>query len=272
MKRSFGYAGTPSNLSESLHQRLNAYAMAAGAAGVGLLALAQPAEAQIVYTPAHVILKPGGNYLLDLTNDGKPELQFVDFAGPSFANLSVQAWGSGGSQNKVVITHGGPLGTNYAAALDRGAKIGPGPNFYECGSGSCSGLAPRLAFANLAEDGGAWVNVQNRYLGIEFPVSGETHYGWARLTVHVDGVKVQALLTGYAYESTPNTPIRAGQTSGGAGDAAAASQQASPETLPRRRALQKPISFGLQSPSLGALALGAPGFALWRKDQVGEDQ
>ncbi len=39
-----------SDLSPSVHQRLNTYAFAAGAAGVSLLALAPPAAAKIVYT------------------------------------------------------------------------------------------------------------------------------------------------------------------------------------------------------------------------------
>jgi hypothetical protein len=39
-------------LCKSLHQQLNAYALVASAAGVGVLALAQPAKAKIVYTPA----------------------------------------------------------------------------------------------------------------------------------------------------------------------------------------------------------------------------
>jgi hypothetical protein len=41
-----------SNLSDSVHLRLNMYALAASAAGVGALALARPCEAEIVYTPA----------------------------------------------------------------------------------------------------------------------------------------------------------------------------------------------------------------------------
>ena len=46
-------ARVPAQLSQSLNQRVHAYALAASAAGVGVLALAQPAEAKIVYTPAH---------------------------------------------------------------------------------------------------------------------------------------------------------------------------------------------------------------------------
>lgn len=56
----------PSTLSESLHQRLNSYALAASAAGVGVLALAQPAEARIIYTPKHVVLEKGSHCRIDL--------------------------------------------------------------------------------------------------------------------------------------------------------------------------------------------------------------
>ena len=46
----------PASLSLSVHHRLNMYALAASAAGVSLLALAPPSEAEIVYTKAHVVL------------------------------------------------------------------------------------------------------------------------------------------------------------------------------------------------------------------------
>jgi hypothetical protein len=46
-------------LSAQVHQRLNSYALAASAAGVGMLALAQPAEAKIVYTHTHHTLMNG---------------------------------------------------------------------------------------------------------------------------------------------------------------------------------------------------------------------
>ena len=42
------------NLSESFHPQLSMYAFAASAASVGVLALASPSEAKIVYTPAHL--------------------------------------------------------------------------------------------------------------------------------------------------------------------------------------------------------------------------
>jgi hypothetical protein len=39
-------------LSDSVHHQLNMYALAASAAGVSVLALAQPAECKIIYTHA----------------------------------------------------------------------------------------------------------------------------------------------------------------------------------------------------------------------------
>ena len=62
------------NLSESVHHQLNSYALAAGAAGVGFLALAPPTEAKIVYTPANVkIVQNGGLISFDLNHDGIPD-------------------------------------------------------------------------------------------------------------------------------------------------------------------------------------------------------
>lgn len=65
-------------LAPKLDKHLLAYATAASAAGVGLLA--QPAEAKIVYTAAHTTIQGnGGNLNLDLNNDGIAD--FIIFNG-----------------------------------------------------------------------------------------------------------------------------------------------------------------------------------------------
>ena len=68
--------GTPSNLSDSIHQQRNMYAVMASAAGVGMLALSHPAEAKIVYTPAHTLIDSGQTVPLDLNHDGKADFSF----------------------------------------------------------------------------------------------------------------------------------------------------------------------------------------------------
>src|SRR5271170_300673 len=57
-------------LSDELDRHLLAYVAAATAAGVGALALAQPAEAKIVYTPAHKMVQVNHALPLDLNYDG----------------------------------------------------------------------------------------------------------------------------------------------------------------------------------------------------------
>ena len=60
----------PANLPESVHHQLNIHALAASAAGVGMLALTTPAEARIMYTPTHHVIAEGGHYRLDVNHDG----------------------------------------------------------------------------------------------------------------------------------------------------------------------------------------------------------
>jgi len=124
MKRSPHPARTPSNLSESTHERLNAYALAASAAGVGMLVLAHPAEAKIVYTKAHRVIGFDSNYMLDLNHDGKADFIIYHNAHVSdsghASSLSVSA-ASSALKNEAEGTVGGR--SFLAAALERGARI-----------------------------------------------------------------------------------------------------------------------------------------------------
>jgi hypothetical protein len=70
----------PSQLSKSAHHRLNMYALSACAAGVGILALAQPVKAEIIYTKAHVKLTPNHKFHLDLNHDGIKDFELDDIA------------------------------------------------------------------------------------------------------------------------------------------------------------------------------------------------
>jgi hypothetical protein len=62
--------------SDSVHRKLNPYALAATAAGVGLLAMAQSAEAKIVYTPVNATITSSHYFPLDVNNDGVPDFSF----------------------------------------------------------------------------------------------------------------------------------------------------------------------------------------------------
>ena len=247
MPRSSRPTRTPANLSESIHQQLNIYALAAGAAGVGVLALAQPVEAKIVYTPAHRVIGPDSKYLLDLNHDGIPDFTIANsYNCPDSCVSIVVAKPANG-------THGveGPLSSrghaSWAYALTAGAIIGPKRPFFAnalefAGSGVCHPA------------GSHWCNLK-RYLGLSFKIQGKTHYGWARISMgNAKGGRIEAVLLGYAYETIAGKAILAGATSGPQDVEPAASHN-----------LHNPVP-----PTLGALAMGSSALAVWRREEWAE--
>ena len=233
----------------SLHHRLNSYALAAGAAGVGVLAVAQPADAKIVYTPAHVVV--GRTLPLDLNHDG-----IVDFTilvssrtggNVLFMDVCQDVFRStkgyfGCSHSTNMVREKGVHVPALAAALRRGAKIQNSDRFAKaffaemghffygcCGTKTSSG--PWFNYGN---------GVKHRYLGLKFKIKGRFHFGWARLTVEIPQFyHFTATLTGYAYETIPNKPIIAGKTKG-------------------------PDVTTVAPASLGHLAAGASAIPAWR--------
>jgi hypothetical protein len=202
----------PSNVPESLHQRLNSYALAASAAGVGMLALAQPAEAKIIYTPAHKRVQFYHRLVIDLNHDGVPDFALSEHVTSltTYVGLSLDVI-TKPSGNKVV---GKKI---YASDLRAGVKIDGSQPFLS----GVDAMAANFCTRTNQKCGfylGPWANggkgVRGRYLGLKFVVHGHTHYGWARFNVSVSLAKLSATLTGYAYETIPNKPIIAGKTHG----------------------------------------------------------
>jgi hypothetical protein len=251
----------PSNLPASVHQRLNAYALAAGAAGVSLLALAPTAEAKIVYTPANIVIGRDGSYSLDLNHDGIVDFIIAEHGSQIGSIESIQGLVVlGGIGNQVNCPSAYCIsGATNAASLTLGEQIGPNQR-----QRGWLGREVPMAFEQLLKDGGVgygyfWINVSNRYLGFRFKINGENHYGWARVTTKFLNGDVkhrtwEAHLTGYAYETVADKAIRAGQTEGDDGDTDA-SFRPNPAN---------PNQFA----ALGRLALGADGIALWRREEA----
>jgi hypothetical protein len=221
------------------------YALAAAAAGAGVLVLTPLAEAKIVYTKAHQVIGLRQHYNLDLNHDGN--IDFViknSSAGFSSGNrrfLYASGITTGTALNEAVgsVNKYGFL----AAALKPGARIGGVRKFWNQAKMvfNCSGTECGLESSRTS---GNWVNVTNRYLGLRFVIKGKVHYGWARLSVqYVRFTTLSATLTGYAYETIPGKSIVAGQTKGPDGGKRAASN-ASLAAAPSRA-------------SLGRLALGS---------------
>jgi hypothetical protein len=250
MKRSSRPTKTPANLSESINHHLNMYALAASAAGVGALVLARPAEAKIVYTPAHHVISHHGRYLLDLNHDGIADfiLREQSYCNTDSCQSQLLA-GPARKGNGVERSHVRSTGSwGWAYEVTRGSQIGPARHF------SAKLMAVALS-GNTWDYLGPWGGVKNGYLGLTFRIHGQVHYGWARLSTFVKGgLPIVATLHGYAYETVPNKPIIAGKTKEpddiSVEDPDAALTMPTPE--PAR---------------LGALAMGAPGLSIWRREE-----
>jgi hypothetical protein len=200
----------PSQLSESLHKRLNAYALAASAAGVGVLALPQAAEARIIYTKVHHIIKPGSLYSIDLNHDGTTDFTIENYVrGNTTGYLRVVAAGSGNFGTRVWDSSRQP----YASALRAGVRVGASKKHFWFGP---SGGMAIWFDTSSGQNGfrGTWANVKDRYLGFQINTNGGPKYGWARLSVIIKLGFIKATLTGYAYETIPNKPIITGKTHG----------------------------------------------------------
>jgi len=205
------------------------YALAASAAGVGVLAVGQPARAKIIYTPAHTSIANGTS--MDLNHDHKADFRF----GTSFFT-SPPSSGHGwrltvypvGTKNRVWGTG------SYASALDPGVRVGPNKgklqqDHHKMGTWWYPG--------ETSWRRGPWAKHPNGYLGVKFFIQGKAHYGWAHIIKIPD--YLDHYLTGYAYETTPNKPIITGKTKG-------------------------PDVITVQPATLGHLAAGASAIPTWR--------
>ncbi len=248
MRRSSAARQTAS-LSKSVHQQLNKYAIAASAAGVGMLALNGPAEAKIVYTPVHVVLTRG-SLALDLNNDGMVDFILLDKYKRN-GQTTNNFWLYVNPEHNGNAAVGIP-GTYFksASALNRGSQIGSKNRF----DGNLMAFA--CSFADSTDCRvGKWFDLSDRYLGLKFTINGKTHYAWARLNVSFAANwghgTLKTTLTGYAYETIPNKPIVAGMTNA-PDDSSTQESSAIPGPIP-------------EAGVLGALAMGAPGMSIWRR-------
>ncbi len=242
---------------DSLHQHLHLYALAASAAGVSMLALAQSSEAEIIYTPARQSI---GFYNLDLTGDGTTDFTLWTYRNSSFGSVRAgdahvsPAQTGNGVQGYIGFDH-----LPFASALKAGYSIGPSGKFVS------ASLFMARASANLNRSDrwkhcyGQFQYPHDHYLGLKFMISGEVHYGWARLNVKCfDGV-VAGLLTGYAYETVPNQSLKAGQKREKKEELGDESLNGPDEPTPP--SIQAPASA-----TLGILAKGAPALSIWRRE------
>lgn len=253
-------SNSPRKSSHSIQQLLNAYTIAATAAGVGVVAATQPAEAEVVFTRVHQQIAANTVLNIDLNHDGIVDFQISyktlrsSFKPAEGAFAFVRGVYGIGAQPSNMVESAQTNGKVFAAALRLRAPIGSAQPFQ----------AGRQTMAHFASWGssqfndhsssGPWLGVSRRYLGFKFLIDGATHYGWARL--NVGSYSRSPVLTGYAYETDADKPIAAGQVA-----SLTPASGIENRDVPQR---------GFSSATLGLLSLGSDGLAVWRRKGLGQ--
>jgi hypothetical protein len=227
-----------------LDKQLAAYAMAAAAAGAGILAAAEPAEARIISSEVNInIPLNGGVIQFDLNGDGIPDFglsaHIYEFAGaPPMGNFTSwlrvipaqagnEVWGVSSDKDQCAVA------VRAGVSIDKGRPFAPKALTMVEATGS---------YTRGRSSHCPWHGSHPPYLGLKFLIDGEIHYGWARVST----AERSAVLTGYAYETIPNKPITAGATK--ETDVEEESENAPPMTLQN-------------------LALGSNDRAAWRREE-----
>jgi len=170
------------------------FALARTAWGQGSIVFTQPTQ-PMYYSPA------GGSYTIDIDGDGAAD--YVLLSDISGAYLAPQG-------NNGVIWDG-----NNVAAINQGDIISSSPsalNPYYAWFTTVHG--PNVAIGGQAVFDGQYFYSGNfsgkdAFIGLRFQSGGNIYFGWIEVANNVNIASGQVL--GWAYETTPGTPIVAGQ-------------------------------------------------------------
>jgi hypothetical protein len=174
---------------------------------IAIISILAPASASINYTPVNRVIPNNGAYGIDFNHDGVKDFWIGSFFGTAFCGLRS---GTGGSANisPVKSTSGVILNGSFAAALPAAISVGSAQVFAH--------RQTLLTFFSCGSLAGNWWNVSNHYLGLEFQIAGQTHFGWAELSVTGSRFGLNQGLTtvvvGFAYETIAGKTVITGQT------------------------------------------------------------
>ncbi|MBK6858971.1 MAG: T9SS type A sorting domain-containing protein [Saprospiraceae bacterium] len=175
------------------------------------------ANAQIVYTdvnPDTSIANSGpyyGFYYLDLNNDGTSDDSI------SYRVSGRGAIGACGTRRvSISVLNGNAVaGSTYPLAMNLNDTISSALAW------SASGDLRHIQFSGpictTIDTFGNWTNSIDNYLGLKLIVGTNTYFGWLRMQVNVttNGNTASGIIKDYAYNSTPNQFILAGDTGTG---------------------------------------------------------
>ncbi|MCS3533097.1 T9SS type A sorting domain-containing protein [Chryseobacterium sp. JUb7] len=182
-----------------------------------VLLLMGKAYSQIIYTPVtpnfEINLSPTGGssanlFPIDFNNDGVVDFNFrwdVYDTGTYFMHITSSNSYSYNSNNQVVGKGvSNSYGVPYAMSLDVNTTIGPSSMGWI--------TEPRGPLIGDSESSN-FLGLGDKYIGIKFLSAGQYYFGW----VLVSFITNKLIIKSYAYQTTPNTGIEAGNEGGALG-------------------------------------------------------
>jgi hypothetical protein len=173
-------------------------------------------ENTIQYTSANINISGGvgshGGFTvnLDLNGDGITDVGAV---------LGASGYSSGSANRSYYQAQAdwfAPVGNGgIERPLTTGMEIGPNNNFVDGGLLVRSVLSHRERSHHRKEACAGPFADRTAYLGVRFVISGETQFGWVRTSITCEGTAFSGTISGYAYNTIANQPLRAGATRSG---------------------------------------------------------
>jgi hypothetical protein len=162
-----------------------------------------PDVSTIVYTdldPDLDVYTAPFSYDLDLDNNAVIDFEIQGFEITSTALLGMKNQGMPGS---VAVNIGGG---NRSQKFDSGQDIGSSFTNWKGTGNPVAGLSTAFGFVT-----GDFIG-DTAFIGVKFPIDGNTHYGWVHVTISNPMIGGSATVLGYAYNAKAEEKILAGQT------------------------------------------------------------
>lgn len=216
----------------TLESRLMKYSAVAGS----LVAVVGSADAQIVYTDVNPDVNVTGHQMgaaIDMDNDATDDFFAVTLDAtsayttyyPPYGNLNVAidykaallSANTGNSWIGVSTTSADLDMLNSGTVIDAAAvwntnSASGGANMAFDGMLNITTTGGTPLITNYPIVNGLWAAAVDKYAGVKFTSGANTYYGWIRFDVSGDAGTIT--LKDFAYNSTANQPINAGQTVG----------------------------------------------------------
>jgi hypothetical protein len=130
------------------------------------------------------------DYYIDIDGDGEDDFWFYNTYNSVYLQITI--W----SQNSNIW-----VGGQNPYALNNGYVVSSLLNF----SGTGLGFLVYETYAGF--NSGNFINqISDKYVGVKFDISGNTHYGWIRLRGITENLD-QWMIVDAGWEDTPDTPI-----------------------------------------------------------------